>query len=347
MTRARQYCFIFLTLWLAADATAHASHAVIFMYHQFGRDDVPQTNIPLDAFEKQLAFLAAENFEVLPLSEMIERLRTGKPLGDRTVAITIDDAYRSVYEKAFPLLRKRRWPFTVFVATDAVDAGSPALMSWNQMREMAKYGAEFANHSASHSYLIRREAAESAAAWRERVEVDIRKAQQRIQAEIGSNLALFAYPYGEYSAELAQLLEELGYVAFGQHSGAIAEHSDFRALPRYPINTSYASLEDFRVKALSLPLPVVRADPFDPVISSGDHAVLEVELAGEFRQWSSLKCYVSDKGVQEVEWLSQSPPVFRIKAKQALPSGRSRYNCTALSHMPGRYYWFSHLWVRL
>ncbi len=345
MKRASIAILLFLS-WTWHACHAQTSHAVAFIYHQFGNDAVPQTNVPLAAFDAQLDFLERERFTVLSLGEIVTRLRSQVALPERTVAITIDDAYRSVYNQAYPRLRRRGWPMTVFVSTDAVDARSPALMTWRQMRELAEQGVEFANHSASHDYLIRRKPGEDASRWRERIERDIARAQTRIQQELGTTTMLFAYPYGEYSKELTDIVQHLGYVGIGQHSGALWEHSDFRALPRFPVNTTYSSLDDFRTKALALPLPVVRATPFDPVLAQSAAAVLEVELQGDAKRWRELKCYVNGQGAHEVTWLSQSPAIFRVEARQALPRGRSRYNCTAPSDQRGRYYWFSHLWIR-
>ena len=54
----------------------------------------------------------------VPLQELVDALRAGQPLPDRTAAITFDDGYISIYDTAWPLLRARGWPFTVFVNTE-------------------------------------------------------------------------------------------------------------------------------------------------------------------------------------------------------------------------------------
>src|SRR5437762_8991612 len=71
--------------------------AVIIQYHRFGEDDVPTTNIRLAQFEAHLAELKKSKYTVLPLADVIAALREGRALPDRTVAITIDDAYTSAY----------------------------------------------------------------------------------------------------------------------------------------------------------------------------------------------------------------------------------------------------------
>lgn len=324
-------------------------HAVVFMYHRFGEAEYPATNITPAQFEAQLEYLEAAHFRIWPLARIVDALQAGTPMPDRVAAITIDDAYRSVYEQAFPRLRERGWPFTVFVSTDAVDQGRPDVMSWEQMREMQRAGADFANHSTSHGHLWQPEAGEERDAWARRVRRDIEQAQARLQQELGTDTntapALFAYPYGEFDARLAALVRELGYIGIGQHSGALGAGSDFSALPRYPMAEAFADLEAFARKALSLPLPVSEVEPGDPRVGEPNPPVLELTLAPGGYVAEGFDCYASGQGRAEVQRLGERPLRYRIRARAPLPAGRARYNCTAPAARDGRWYWYSHPWI--
>ncbi len=321
------------------------THAVIFTYHHVGVSKHPPTNVTLEEFDTHLAFLNDAGYTIRPLTEIVTHIQSRQPLPPYTVAITFDDAYRSVYESAYPRLRSYSWPFTVFVNTDPVDKNLPAYITWQQMREMQQYGATFANHSASHEHLVGPNANETHSQWRARVTADINRAQQRLAEELGHAPLLFAYPYGEYSTELANLVEALGYVGLGQQSGAIGPFSDFRALPRFPVGGNYAAIGNFRIKAASLPMPVERVTPWDPVRKSSTPPRLEVQLTPNAEK-ENLACFVSGQGQVNVVWVSNSPPTFTTEAMAPLPLGRSRYNCTARAKQSGRYYWFSHPWLR-
>ncbi|HSH70680.1 MAG TPA: polysaccharide deacetylase family protein, partial [Deferrisomatales bacterium] len=185
-----------------ASAVAADPHAVVFMYHRFGEDRYPSTSVRLEQFESHLQHLAEANYQVWPLERVVSHLATGKPIPEHTVALSVDDAYLSVYTEAFPRLRERSWPFTVFVATGPVDQGLQGQMSWGQMREMQAAGATFANHGVSHAYLIRRHRGEGEAQWRVRMRDEIETAQRRLVEELGAAPPLFAYPYGEYDEPL-------------------------------------------------------------------------------------------------------------------------------------------------
>ncbi len=320
-------------------------HAVVFVYHRFDEDRYPSTNISAADFKAQLDYLASHGYHVWPLSRIVSYLKDGQRLPDKVVAITIDDAFESVYTVAYPMLKARGWPFTVFVSTGAVDKDYKGFMTWKQMRAMQAHGVTFANHTVSHAHLLKRLPDEDETSWRERVSRDIQQAQTRLQQQLGTAPQLFAYPYGEYDTALADLVAELGYTGFGQQSGAIGRYSDLRALPRYPVAGPYASLNQFRTKAASLPLPVVDYSPWEPLRTDDLRPRLSVSLDGAHdARLNELTCFISGQGQVPVVWQEKYTD-FTVQAPKPLGIGRSRYNCTAPNKDRSRYYWFSQQWL--
>jgi len=122
--------------------------AVVFMYHRFGEDRYPSTSIRVDQFRQQMEYLRDGGFTVIPLAELMAFLSGNQTLPPKAVVITVDDAYRSIYEVAYPLLAEYGFPFTVFVSTDPLDSKLPGYLNWDQIREMASNGVTFANHGA-------------------------------------------------------------------------------------------------------------------------------------------------------------------------------------------------------
>jgi len=328
-------------------APAVPSHAVILMYHHFGVPRYPTTNIDMERFGEQLDYLADHGYHVWPLTRIVDELRQGKPIPDHTVAITIDDAYMSVYERAFPLLKKHGWPFTVFVATGPIDRGYSAFMSWMQMREMQQHGASFANHSSSHDHLVLHRDGEGDAAWRRRVTADISDAQKRLRQELGRVPAIFSYPYGEYSEALAGIVRSMGLVGFGQQSGAVGVHSDMRVLPRFPIAGDYAAMDQFRTKIATLPLPVIDEVPWEMVTHDAQPALTLTLSSNSSIRPHTVHCYASGQGRIEIDHETGPNRQVTVRVEQPLPAGRSRYNCTAPSADGSRFYWFSHPWLYL
>ncbi len=323
------------------------NQAVILMYHHFGVDKHPSTNVRLKQFEAHINHISNAGYQVWPLTKVAKYIQNNQPFPTRVAAITIDDAYLSVYTEAYPRLLKKAWPFTIFVATDGVDRGYQSYMTWQQMREMQNNGVTFANHSASHEYLIRQKQGETSQQWRNRVTNDIARAQKRLKTEMGIAPKLFAYPYGEYNTALANIVRKMGYVAFGQHSGPASINGDTRALPRFPMAEKFAELSDFKQKIASLAFFIEKQTPFNPLIDQNNNPPkLEIKLTSKRdMKPDQLTCFVSGQGRVEVEWLNPEKTQFSVMAKKPLPSGRSRYNCTAPSSHKGRFYWYSHMWI--
>ncbi|MBI5135863.1 MAG: polysaccharide deacetylase family protein [Nitrospirae bacterium] len=329
-----------------ADDGTIPEHAVVLMYHQFGQADTPSTNIRLKQFDAHLDHLAAGGYQVWPLQRVVEHLTGGAPLPDRVVAITMDDAYASIHTHAYPRLKARGWPFTVFVATDGVDQEFPAYLDWGRIREMAAHGATFANHTASHDHLAERLPGEDSAAWRARVTADIRRGQERLTAELGTAPMLFAYPYGEFDTELANLVARMGYTAFGQQSGPIGRHSDRRALPRFPMAEAFGDAAEFAAKVATLPFPLAAVSPWDPTAALATNPpTLAVTLHPGPARLDALTCYASGQGAATVTWPDREGRRFAVRAALPLTGPRGRYNCTAPSPVAGRYFWYSHPWL--
>jgi biofilm PGA synthesis lipoprotein PgaB len=300
-----------------------------------------------------LDYLAGQGFEVVPLQSLVAALLNGDPLPDRTVAITFDDGYRSIHETAFPLLKARGWPFTVFINSEPHDRGQPLFMSWEQLRELGRNGGTIANHTVSHPHLLERKPGQDEPTWRAWVTGEIVGAQQRIDAEIGSAVKLFAYPFGEFDGAVLDIVASLGYTGFGQQSGPLGPYSDPRLLPRFPFGGAYGDREDFASKVNSLPMPLAGGDsirledgdgrPLRDIVLAGSAArpTLALRFVDEF-DTGGLSCFVSGQGRAA---LVAQPPWVLVRAQRPLPAGRSRYNCTAPSGQPGRYFWFSQPWI--
>ncbi|MFW5816638.1 MAG: polysaccharide deacetylase family protein, partial [Wenzhouxiangella sp.] len=242
--------WVWITLTLAAflPGPDPATAAVVLVYHHVSDQTPPSTSVTPARFAAHLDYLAENDFEVWPVERLLAAAIEGaETLPERVVAITFDDAYASVHHTAWPMLRERGWPFAVFANTDAIDAGRAPYMDWQGLRDLHADGVTIGNHSASHAHLIARQPGESVRAWRERVSADLDLARQRIVEEIGVEPAIFAYPYGEDSSALAELVGADHEFALVQRSGAVGAHTDPLAVPRFPMASGFDSMERFKL----------------------------------------------------------------------------------------------------
>jgi poly-beta-1,6-N-acetyl-D-glucosamine N-deacetylase len=308
------------------------SRAVILSYSRVGDDSgATGSSISVENFEAHLAELRSGEFTVLPVPEIIAALRANRPLPDRTVGILFDESHSSVYTQAWPRLRAARLPATLFVATDTVDRAGPDTLSWSEIRDMAGEGLELGNQTASYPHLLGIERAYFLG--------QIARAADRIRKETGRKPRLFAYPYGEHDAPTRALVAAEGYeAAFAQQSGVAHARLDPYALPRFAMNDPFASVERLRLAMQALPLLVSDITPTDMALESTTPAIgftLDPMMGGTAAQ--NLACFVSGIGRADVQELGERR--VEVRLREALPSGRSRLNCT-LPAGDGRWRWF-------
>lgn len=314
---------------------------VIFMYHHFGKSKYPSTNIRLEQFNKQLDYLKANDYNVWPLSKVINALKNKYAIPDKTVSITIDDAYISVYKHAYPMLKSRGFPYTVFVNTNAIGTKSINYMTWEHMKEMQDYGAEFANHSSTHAYLMPSDS-QTTKQWQNMIKEEVKQAQKVLQNKLGRNTnespRVLSYPFGEYTLASAKYIESMGYIGVTQTSGVANYKSDLRRIPRFAMSEKFAHMEGFLLKLNTKALPVKSTKPWDTKIQTNPPS-LTVELDEPIK---NIGCYTSSGKRINVNWLSETK--FEVKSENILQGERDRYTCTAPAK-DGKWYWYSHLWI--
>ena len=336
-TRICLIYLLFLVLYAVGSLAVRDAHAadpisgaVVVMYHRFGEGGIPSTNIRLEQFEQHLEELASGRYNVVSLEEVVDAFEKGRQLPDRTVAITIDDAYLSTYTEAWPRFRQAGLPFTVFVSTEPVDQRVGGYMNWAQLRELAGSGATIANHTVSHLGMT----AAGDATNRE----ELRQAQQRIKDEIGRAPNIFAYPFGEYASQTIEIVKQAGFVAaFGQHSGVAHERASRFELPRFALNETYGDIGRFRLVVNARPLPVSEITPPDTLLDDNSNPppfgfTVDKQIEGLER----LNCFASN-GPTTVERLAARR--FEVRISKPFAPGRGRFNCT-LPTRDGRFRWF-------
>ena len=120
------------------------------MYHRFNEHKYPSTNINMEVFKKHLEIVKNSKYNFLNPNEFDSKFKTSK--SEKEVLITIDDAFESFYNEAWPHLRDNKIPFILFVSTEPV--GNKGYMTWDQIREIdAVDFSLIGHHSHSHEYL--------------------------------------------------------------------------------------------------------------------------------------------------------------------------------------------------
>ncbi|MDA8918242.1 polysaccharide deacetylase family protein, partial [Candidatus Pelagibacter sp.] len=185
------------------------------MYHRFNEDKYPSTNIRMDIFKQQIKIIKKFKYNFYDPKNLEENFHIAKI--EKKILITIDDAFSSFYDIAWPYLKKENIPFILFVSTEAV--GKNGYMTWNQIKEIEKEPiAYIGNHSHSHNYLVDLK--------NDDFIVDIDTSSSIFKEKLGYNPIFFSYPFGEYSSLIKKYISKNFKFSFGQHSGVIDINKD-------------------------------------------------------------------------------------------------------------------------
>ena len=159
------------------------------MYHRFDENKYPSTNIQMDIFKKQIEIIKNLKYKFYDPKDLTKNFHTIKL--EKKILITIDDAFSSFYEIAWPYLKEKKIPFILFVSTKTI--GGSGYMTWDQIIELEKENTVYiGNHSHTHNYLVELK--------NDTFIQDISTAIKTFNNKLGYNPIFFSYPFGEYSS---------------------------------------------------------------------------------------------------------------------------------------------------
>ncbi len=290
------------------------------MYHRFDENKYPSTNIRKEVFLEHLDEVQKNGLEFISYNKL-EKVLKGN-IEKSYLLLTIDDAFKSFYINAWPILKNKKIPFILFVNTREI--GSYGYMTWEQIREVSKYDfATIGNHSHSHEYLID---------WKnENIKLDLQTAVKNFKKELGYSPDVFSYPFGEYSSDLRKIVSDLNFkFAFGQHSGVIDASKDYLALPRFPINEKYGELERFKSILNSLPFPYKKITPENRYLKGDENPPdIKIVFFKDLINIKNISCYSNEGNIwrkSDIKFINENE--ISIILKEKFKSERGRINCS-------------------
>lgn len=215
------------------------SEIPIFTFHAMDETNSVIAFTP-QAFASGLKTLTDNGFRTISLLDAANCLAHHLPFPNRSVVITFDDGYQSVYETAFPLLQEYKLTATVFLTLGSDMRNSPhapfaldapfasmngrTMLTWRQVGELSRYGIEIGAHTVSHPDLTR--------ISRMQAKIEILRSQTILQDALGVAVTSFAYPFGRYDDHAYEIVRENFVCACTDRLQLVNPHSDLHLLSR-------------------------------------------------------------------------------------------------------------------
>ncbi len=200
-------------------------------------------------FREQMETIRELGLAVIPMSDFIAWKNGDKTIPAKSVVITIDDGWKSVYTDAYPILKEFGYPFTIFLYKDYIDGGSKA-MTTAMVKEMLKHGANVGSHSTTHPYpqTVKKYQKKSAQEYDRFLEVEMRESKRFLEQQFKKTISYYAYPGGFYTDEMLTKAEQVGYShLFTVQPGKVNLNLPNKVLPRYVILGNYDKIFEFAV----------------------------------------------------------------------------------------------------
>ncbi len=282
----------------------------------------------MDVFLKQIELIKDLNYDFIHPADFQKNFDI--PNKKKKILLTVDDAFQSFYDVAWPYLKENKIPFILFVSTEPV--GNIGYMTWDQIKEVDKESfTVIGHHSHSHEYLIDKSNQDFIK--------DLNKANVIFNNKIGYVPELFSYPFGEYSEFMRNYISNNFTYAFGQHSGVIDLNKEKFQLPRFPINENYGELTRFKSIIKTYPLEYKNLTPIKKKLSKENNPpVFSVEFFDNQKNIESITCYSNEGNKWEKSVTKFTNNTMSIKFREAFLPRRGRVNCSL--NDDGKWRWF-------
>ncbi len=298
------------------------------MYHRFDENKYPSTNIQMDVFLEHIKLIKDFNYEFIHPNEFQKKFNI--PKEQKKILLTIDDAFQSFYDVAWPYLKENKIPFILFVSTEPV--GNRGYMTWDQIKEVKKENfVVIGHHSHSHKYLIEKSD--------KNFIKDIEKANSIFYEKIKYVPKMFSYPFGEYSEFMRNYISNNFAFAFGQHSGVIDVNKEKFQLPRFPINENYGKIKRFKSIIKTYPLEYKNLIPVEKKLSNKNNPPnFSVEFFENQKNIKNIACYSNEGDRWERSDTKFTNNILSINFRVAFLPRRGRINCSLNDN--GKWRWF-------
>ena len=290
------------------------------MYHRFEENKYPSTNIRIVDFKAHIDEIKKSDLKFITLEEFEKSFNKNNTT--RKILLTIDDAFSSFYKNAWPILKRDKIPFIIFVNTETV--GSRGYMSWEQIQNISKHDfVHIGNHSHSHGYLVDK--------TDEEIRKDLTIAKQILKKKLNYETKIFAYPFGEYKNSYIEIVKELGFeYAFGQHSGVIDKTKNRYELPRFPMNEKYGEIKRFKSLLKNIAFPYKKILPEEKYLTDKNNPPnVSIQFFENQKNLENINCYSNEQNKwRKSKLLFANKNELKVILDGKFITERGRVNCS-------------------
>jgi peptidoglycan/xylan/chitin deacetylase (PgdA/CDA1 family) len=185
----------------------------ILMYHRIGNYNSKKIHsfVPPELFKEQMNFLNIEGYNVIPLKTAYFYFKNKIYLPKNSLVLTFDDGYEDNFRFAYPILKRFRFPATIFLITKYIKKkknliiGEDEYLNLAQVKEMKKEIFDFGSHTMSH---LRLSKLNETQLWKE-----VCFSKKFLEKITDAEINFICYPYGDYNSKVLKSVKSAKYLA--------------------------------------------------------------------------------------------------------------------------------------
>ena len=260
----------------------------IFVYHRFDDTRYPTTNTSTKELRREFNYFKNNGYKVVPLIDMVTKVKANEKVPDNWVALTIDDGFKTFYTNGLSVFKEFNYPFTLFIAVKYTEKKYKDYVSWKQLKEISKHGdVEFHTYGHGHYGQMSNDA----------IKKDMDKGLALMKKHLNYEPRLFVYAYGESDDRVKSVVEQYNFKAvFNQNIGAVhGECSDEYDLDR----SALVGEAPFKLYLKFKELCGVSFQ--QPTVFPKNKIVKTVEVTLEDKSIKSAEVFISNNGWTKVK----------------------------------------------
>ncbi|MFH0975258.1 MAG: polysaccharide deacetylase family protein [Spirochaetota bacterium] len=268
-------------------------HVPVICYHHINPSPLLKDNyintVPAE-FEEQIKFLHSSGYKTILSKDIPVVLAPAERniLGNnrKPVLINFDDGYESVYNYAYPIMKKYGYKGILFIITDKIE-NDPTRMYMNkdQISELIKEGWEVGSHTVTHPNLN--------SISIDNITEEIAHSKTVLETMFGVQVISFAYPYGLFNKKLLNLVRDNYKYAYSTILGNNYGFDDLHLIERYLVLKSH-EISNFKMNVISKKLECrIKSELYNNIL------YVDVSLPHESKD-RTIQVYFNDRLIRDL-----------------------------------------------
>jgi len=162
-----------------------------------GNKTYKDLSIDKEFLESQIRYLLKQGYTFLNF-ERIDKLQK---LPKKSVIMYFDEGFKDIYLNAYPIFKKYKLLFVLFITTDFINQ-KQLYLNWDEIRKMTDL-AEIGSHGVTHRDFVD--------LTDEELKKELFESGEKIKKEMGKKPIALSFPHGKYNQKIKDLVRETGY----------------------------------------------------------------------------------------------------------------------------------------